>query len=248
MELKVSNPYIKKVKKLSAASNSLTCSMAGTSSKVFFFLLLTAVGICISASGIIPIENSITAVLICLIVSLISSLISLFIPSTTPVLGSIFCLTEGYVVGWLCMSYSYLYNGVVPTALILTFIVIFAMAFLYSTGIIKVNQKFRAIVSTFFFASLIFGVFIFISSFFTPVFLNFFYGYGPVAIALSVVDVILAALFIVTDFDSIVTCISKGYPKKTEWLLAFSLVMSIIILFIRILNLLVQIAGASNND
>lgn len=240
METKISNPYIRKVREVGISGNR-SCSMGGVTSKVIFFSLLTAVGICADVFKAVPIQYRGATLIGCAIVALITSLVNAFVPSAVPVLGSIFCLAEGYIIGWTCRGYSYLYHGIVPIALLITFFVVFTMATLYATGTIKVNQKFKAVISTLFLVSIVFSLFVFITSFFTPVLSNFFYGYGLIAFGIAIIDVVIASLYLVVDFDNIAICVSNDYEKKCEWQLGYGLVMSIIILFLRILRLVAKI-------
>ena len=85
------------------------------------------------------------------------------------------------------------------------------MLLLYCTGIIKVGQKFKAVVSTLFLASIVAGLLVFISSFFTDSISSIVYGNGWIGIGISAASVLIASLHLAVDFDNI----AQGVEKKS---------------------------------
>jgi len=243
----LSNPYFKKVSKQDDVNSGKPATYGSIGTKILFFLILTCVGVCLSIFLSIP-DNFINYVLIGAGVTvLISSLINFFVPKATPVFGSLFCIAEGYLIGWICQSYAKVYEGIIPMALVITFSVIFIMLFLYATKIIKVGQRFKAVVSTLFLTSIVLGVLVFISSFFTDAISSIVWGNGVVGIAISLGVLLIAALNLVIDFDNIAQSVKKQYSNKYEWSLAFGLVMTVILIFVRVLNLLAKIMSTVDN-
>ena len=144
------------------------------------------------------------------------------------------------------MVYSKMYSGIVPIALIVTLGVIATMLFLYTSRIIKVGHRFRAILTTLFFSSFLISIIVFISSFFTNALTAIFWGNGPIGIGFSIIFVLISAFYLVIDFDNITNAVNNRCDKSYEWILAFGLVVTILILFVRILSLLARIF--SNQD
>ena len=66
-------------------------------------------------------------------------------------------------------------------------------------------------------------------------------------IALDVVGLVIAALFLISDFSVIDSCVQEGYPKQYEWAAAFGLVFTVIWIYLKILDLLMQFAGNKDN-
>ena len=64
-------------------------------------------------------------------------------------------------------------------------------------------------------------------------------------IALDVIGVVIAALFLISDFSMIQTCVEQGYPKEYEWSAAFGLVFTVIWVYMKILDLLMQLNNKS---
>ena len=69
------------------------------------------------------------------------------------------------------------------------------------------------------------------------------YGSGPIGIGFSVVMIALAAANLVVDFGVIERGAQQGRPKFYEWAAAMGLVVTIVWLYIEILNLLAKLRG-----
>jgi uncharacterized YccA/Bax inhibitor family protein len=124
----------------------------------------------------------------------------------------------------------------------LTFGVLFAMLFLYRSGIIKVTDKFRMGVfaatggiALFYFLEMILGFF----------HINFMGTYGVngsglIGIGFSLLVVGIAALNLVLNFDVIERGVEYGAPKYMEWYGAFGILVTLVWLYLEILNLLAK--------
>lgn len=130
-------------------------------------------------------------------------------------------------------------------AVLLTFSVLFAMLFMYRMQIIKVTQRFRAIVLT---ATVGIAV-AYLISFILRLFgvnMDFMLGGGSFGLIISLVIVAVAALNLVLDFDFIEKGTEAGLPSFFEWYGAFGLMVTLIWLYIEILRLLATIASNRN--
>ena len=119
------------------------------------------------------------------------------------------------------------------------------MLILYTTRIIKVTAKFRKFMFILF-GSIIIGSIFLIVMHFIPGLNIVAMGIdgilaNPVVSIISSIVFIIAAIFLVADFDGIEECIEKKMDKSYEWMAAFGLAYTIIYLYFKILNLLVQI-------
>ena len=65
------------------------------------------------------------------------------------------------------------------------------------------------------------------------------------AIGLDLLGILLASLFLVSDFSMIDSCVKEGYPKEYEWSAAFGLVFTVLWLYLRILELIIRLTGDS---
>ena len=65
------------------------------------------------------------------------------------------------------------------------------------------------------------------------------------SIALDVIGVVIAALFLISDFSLIQNCVEQSYPKEYEWAAAFGLVFTVTWVYLKILDLLMRMANRS---
>lgn len=57
-----------------------------------------------------------------------------------------------------------------------------------------------------------------------------------------------AALFLISDFEMIDTVVNENYPKKYEWRASFGLTFTVIWLYVKILDLIIQIFVNSRDN
>lgn len=248
MKTQLSNPYFKKISSQFDITEGKSASYRGIALKIVFFLMLTGAGVAAYMLHLVPEQYTVPALIATGTVALITPFINFLVPKATLVFGSLFCIAEGYLIGFLSESYSNLYHGIIPIALTVTFGVVFVMLALYATKIIKVGHKFKVVITTLFMTSILFSGIVFISSFFTPVLANFVWGNSWFGIGIAVVMLLIAALNLVVDFDNIALSVKKGYSSKYEWSLAFGVAMSIILIFIRILELVAKIMSKTQDN
>lgn len=181
------------------------------------------------------------------IITLIAGIIAGFVPSAVPVAGSVYCAGMGYAVTFISFTYAAKYKGIVMEALLLTVLLIGVMLFLYRRGIVKVGSKFRTVLYSALGASVLGSVIYFIIYLIAPnsslVRDLTAIQYGPLGIVFAFLGVALGALLIVDDFENINQTVSYGLSKKYEWTASYGLVISMIYLYMRILELLFRIYG-----
>ncbi|MEE0956875.1 MAG: Bax inhibitor-1/YccA family protein [Ruminococcus sp.] len=182
------------------------------------------------------------------IIAIITQILAAFVRSSIPVTGTIYSVCQGFIISFIIFTVlgnGYSYLGLL--ALLITIVVVFSMALLYTKGIIKPNKKFHMIVITLF-ASMI-GISIL--SFFgyliplTRPFVAAIMGNFWVSIGLTVISIILACLFLISDFAMIDYVVENKMPAKYEWMASFGLAFTVLWIYVKILDLLIQIVGNS---
>ena len=176
-------------------------------------------------------------VLIGLIGGLIFAFATIFKKTWSPVTAPIYALLEGLVLGSISAMLESRYHGIAIQAVSLTFGTLVVLLFAYTSGLIKVTEKFRLGVVAATGAIFLFYVIELILGFFGVRFaaVN---GGGAIGIAFSVFVVIIASLNLVLDFDFIEAGVREGAPKYMEWYGAFGLMVTLIWLYLEILRLL----------
>lgn len=169
----------------------------------------------------------------------IFALVTIFKKTWSPVTAPIYALLEGLVLGSFSAMLEARYHGIAIQAVSLTFGTLVVLLLAYSTGMIKVTEKFRLGVIAATGAIVIFYVIELILGFFGFRFaaIN---GGGVIGIGFSVFVVIIAALNLVLDFDFIESGVRLGAPKYMEWYGAFGLMVTLIWLYLEILRLLAK--------
>ncbi len=205
--------------------------------------------------GIVKLESCGTEALIFLIaggVALLCPMIAWLIRPTIPVVGPLYALCEGYFVGVITEALMPEYRWISLAALVITAVLVAVMLFLYKAEHVKVTKKFGMIVSALFLTSLLSSLLLFVLNFIPalqPIIssMTAFMGNPIVSIVMSVIYIILAALFLLVDFEVIKRCVEEGMPKKYEWMAAFGLTYTVVYIYFKILNLIMQIASAGKN-
>jgi uncharacterized YccA/Bax inhibitor family protein len=120
------------------------------------------------------------------------------------------------------------------------------MLFLYGTRIIQATAKFKiGVVAATGAVCLMYLVDIAASMFGTH--LPFIHETGPVGIGLSLVVVTIAALNLILDFDFIEQGVRHKAPRYLEWYGGFSLLVTLIWMYLEILHLLSKLRGSSRS-
>ena len=170
----------------------------------------------------------------------IFAMVTIFKKTWAPVTAPIYALLEGLVLGGISAIYDVKFHGIAIQAVSLTFGTLLVLLLAYRSGLIPVTQKFRLGVvaatggiALFYLATIILGFF---GIHFTTI-----NGAGPIGIAFSVFVVVVAALNLVLNFDLIESGVAAGAPKYMEWYAAFGLMVTLIWLYLEILNLLAKL-------
>lgn len=150
---------------------------------------------------------------------------------------------EGLAIGGISALFADQYGaGLVLNAVLATFCTLFAMLFLYSAKIIKCTEKFMGTVIAATFGVLIIYLVSFVISLFKPEANSLLLGAGPVGIGFSAIVCIIAALNFIIDFSVIENAKNMNLNKNFEWYGAFSLMVTLIWLYVEMLKLLAKLS------
>ena len=171
---------------------------------------------------------------------LVFAMITIFKKEWASVTAPAYALLEGLVLGGLSAVFELRFPGIAIQAVGLTFGTLFAMLFLYRTGIIKVTEKFRLGVFAATGGIALFYLLEMVLSFFHVNFAGPYgvNGSGMIGIGFSLIVVGVAALNLVLDFDFIEKGVQYGAPKYMEWYGAFGIMVTLVWLYLEMLRLL----------
>ena len=171
-------------------------------------------------------------------VTLVLGLVIAFKKTISVPLIVTYAAAEGLFVGAISNAYSLrfdqvgqtdVFHGIVAQAVLGTLSVFAGMLIAYKTGLIKVTDKFRRIVTM---AVIGYAIFAFVN------FLYAWIGNHAFGIGISIFAIGLASAMLAVDFDSIDRAIAAGAPEKYSWLLAHGLIVTLVWLYLEILRLL----------
>ena len=158
--------------------------------------------------------------------------------STAP----LYALAQGIALGGITLMYENQFDGIAIQAIGLTFGILASLLVCYKSGLIQPTENFKLMIFAGMGGILILYLVSFIMSFFgSGISLLSPTNSSLMSIGLSLFIVCIASLSLVLDFDFIEDGAEKGLPKYMEWDGAFSLMVTLIWLYLEILRLLSKI-------
>lgn len=257
------NPMIRKLSRVEERDEVNAATYGGIAGKTCFFMLWAVGGIAafyllrgLMEVGPTYVYEGYTIYLWeasvavgALIISGFAPLLAFLIKPLVPVLGSLYCLTFAYTITWVGNVFAAEMAPLIAAAVIITVLLVMLMAILYATRIVKVNHKFRAVITILFFTMVFSGILAFIGSFIP--------GIAPIiaelrenavfSVVTAVIYVVIACLFLLVDFNTIENTVQNRLPKKYEWIAAFGLAYTIFYLFLKVFHLLLAAKGNQKN-
>ncbi len=241
---RTSNPTLrpKVFQNLPAAEGAEAMTMHGTVDKTGILLLLTFGAAAWTWSQFFSQGMQAVAPLMTLgaLLGFVVALVTVFKMNWSPVLAPAYAVLEGLFVGGLSAMLSARFAGVVFQAVGLTFGTLFVLLLAYRARLIRATPNFvRGVViatggiMVFYLVDMVMGFF--------GHSISIINSASPWGIGFSVVVVIIAAMNLVLDFSFIEAAAEEGAPKYMEWYCGFSLMVTLIWLYLEILRLLTKL-------
>ena len=276
----MANPVLRKLAKDGEYSSANTASYGGIVAKTVFFMIVTIIGVLLcfilhnifmsttAPESLVHVEDTKNAIfdltfspiegVIMVVVALIDIILpflAFFIRSTIPVTGTIYCVAQGMLVGYITVALVPEYKFISLLAAIITLALVGAMLFVYAKKIIQVTARFRGIVTALFIGVVLAGIVYFILSLIPAVRnsnvfsgVSMFVNQPVVCVVISIVFLILACLFMLADFDTIQKCVENQMDKKYEWMAAWGLAYTVLYIYFKVLRILLIIFGNSRSS
>jgi len=224
-------------------------SLNGVVNKSAILILITFVSSLISFyyihSPLIIILTSTVGVIIMLIL-FVWAYFDFNHPQVVKYLSLIYAVVEGLCIGVISCMFESSYDGIVSQALFATFGIFLIMLFIYKYGVIKITNKFKAvIISTTLGITLYYIISIALIIFFDihlPTFKS-----GLIGIGFSLFVGTIASLNLLLDFNMIEKMVKNQFPKDFEWYCAFALLTTLIWIYIEILILFKKLRDNLDN-
>lgn len=172
-----------------------------------------------------------------LVAGVVFCLVGCFKPQTSPFMAPCYAAAEGWVLGAISFMYNVRYPGLPATAMVLTFSILGLFLTLYATRVVRVTNGMKVAI----FAAtggicILYFVAMLLSLFHVNV--PFIWSSGPVGIIFSLIVCGIAAFNFFLDFDAIENYARAGAPKYMEWYSGMALMITLVWLYLEILNLL----------
>ena len=151
-----------------------------------------------------------------------------------------YALLQGLALGGISAMFELQYPGIVIQAVGLTFGTLAMLLLAYKTGLIKPTENFRLMIVAATGGIALLYLVSFVMGFFGSS-VGFIHSNGLFGIGFSLFVVAIAALNLVLDFDFIEAGAEQGAPRYMEWYGAFSLMVTLVWLYLEILRLLAKL-------
>ncbi len=179
------------------------------------------------------------------LVAFVVGLVVAFKKEPSPALTLTFAAIEGIALGGISRMFEYAYNGIVMQAILATLCVFAVMFALFRFRVIRNSPKLMKFLLITVGGYAVFSIVNFLFAMFSGGAMNartiditLFGITMPLGVIISGVAVILGALTLITDFDMIERGVRDRIPEKYSWMCAFSLMTTLVWLYIEILRLL----------
>lgn len=225
-----------------------TMSLAGVANKTGLLLLFLCGGagitwklLAMQSPALIPL------VIGGFVANLVLSLIIIFKKETAVYLSIPYAFCEGLTLGGISAIFEMRYPGIVMQAVGGTFGTLLCLLAAYRSGVIKATENFKlGVVAATGGICMLYMMTMILRLF--GMNMPFVHDTGMFGILFSLAVVVIAALNLVLDFDFIEGGVDAGAPKSLEWYAAFGLMVTLIWLYLEILNLLAKLQGGSRRD
>jgi uncharacterized YccA/Bax inhibitor family protein len=170
---------------------------------------------------------------------LVLAMVNVFSKTVKPALVIAYAAFQGLALGTLSNMYNTVYDGIVSQAILVTISAFAAMLFAYKSGRIRVTPKFTKVLMTALLGYFVLAMVSLVGSFFGAS----LYSIGGFGLILAAGGMVLAAFFLILDFDQIQNSINAGVPQTESWRAAFGLMVTIVWLYMEVLRLLSILRG-----
>lgn len=211
----------------------------GTALKAFVLIMLVTISATFSYINFSMSSNKTALIGVAAITAFVISLITSFVPKVSPVTAPIYAISEGVLLGVISLSVNQLYSGIAFPAVLLTIAIAMSMLLIYRS-----NPGFGAKISNYVIVATMGIALTYLITFVLSLFkvnVPYIHGNGPIGIAFTAVVLVIAALNLIVDFEFINQSATAGAPKYMEWYGAFGLTVTLVWIYLKVLELIVKI-------
>ena len=161
-----------------------------------------------------------------------------YYPKWANVLGPVYAILEGFLIGVYSMLLESRYPGIVMEAATCTFGIAFACAVLYGSGLVKVTDKFMKIVFTLTAGIATIYLIDLVAWFVFDTNVPLLHENSKAGIVVSIIIICIATMRLFADYEMVTRAVEMGVDAKYEPYYAFALTVTLIWLYLEILRLM----------
>ncbi len=164
-------------------------------------------------------------------------------PGAAAAAGVVYALLMGGWMGAISRVYESYYKGIVGQAVFTSLCVFLACLLLYGTRVVKVTNKFAAMLI----GATVGLVFLYLAAWIFTLFgvdFELWTSPTPLGIGLAIGIALVAALTLFLDFAVIERGVQAGAPKGFEWYCAYGLQSTLVWLYVEILRVIALLRGS----
>jgi uncharacterized YccA/Bax inhibitor family protein len=172
------------------------------------------------------------------------AMFSFYKPQYAPYTAPLYAVVEGVLVGTISYYFAgFLEEGIIFNALLLTVLCLVSMLGAYKFGLIKPTKKFKSMMATATGAiMMIYFISIGLSMF--DIKIPYLHQTGAIGVGISLFIIAIASFRLILDFDNIDQGAKRGAPKYMEWVCGLGLLMTLVWIYIEILQLLAMLSSS----
>ena len=231
-------------------NNRETMTMSGFSNKLIMLVAITAI-IAMALVNVLDVGSSVMLSSVSAIVGFILVLVMSIKPNTAPYIAVPYAVAEGCFLSGVVLYAETLLPGVAFNALLGTLALLVATVVCYRTGLIKVNEKFLSIFKFAVAGSFVYVILGLVSSFFMQSVYEGLFSWtkgGLLGIGVCILLIVFGAMSLVLDLFLVEDGIQRGLPKSYEWYCSMSILVTVVYIYVKILELIIRIAYSSSSD
>lgn len=249
--MRTSNIVFRKLRRMEGYTYD-TATISGVSIKSTILLLITLVSACLSIIFLSALSmQSMLLYALATIATVVLQLIIVFKPTSAKNLSIPYAICEGLIIGVICDLMELALPGegfaLAGGALMITIGIVLAACILYSHAGLRAKSGFIKffiiLLLGFSIASAFFSLTALIIRLTTGISLWSIYLGSSLSIAVSVIMVVVASIYVFITIQQTNEIVNQGIDKNYEWYAAFGIAITVIWLFLEILELLLKIAA-----
>ena len=170
----------------------------------------------------------------------ILAMVTIFAQKLSPITAPAYALAEGLALGGVSAMYNAEYEGIVMQSLLITVSILIALLCAYKMRLIRATEQFKSGMMVAMGGILIVYL-LDIGLMFFGMRMPFLHESSLIGIGISLVIVAVASGCLILDFDFVENATDAGLPKYMEWYGAFSIMLTLVWLYLEVLKLMAKL-------